>query len=102
MFIRLLLFPQAKFALEAASNCQSHLEVVLQVPITAGWPEADNAKLAKGYSHGQFGNRTPNLKLSSPTPLPTVLPLGHELLLAPCYRYYEAHCASVVAHDFIL
>ena len=40
MFIRLSPFPPARFVLEAASNCQSHLESVHQVPITAGWTEA--------------------------------------------------------------
>jgi hypothetical protein len=40
MFIRLLPFPPARFALEDASNCQTHLESVHRVPITAGRTEA--------------------------------------------------------------
>ena len=43
-------FPPARFALEAASNCRSHLGSVHQVPITAGWPEAMwIPKLAQGF-----------------------------------------------------
>jgi hypothetical protein len=43
-------FPPARFALEAASNCRTHLGYVHQVPITAGWPEAMwIPKLAEGF-----------------------------------------------------
>jgi hypothetical protein len=49
------------------------------VPIIDGWPEAVlDEKHAQCFTHDQLGNRTPDLSLSGPTPLP----LGHELQLS--------------------
>ena len=63
-------FPPARFALEAASNCRSHLESVHQVPITAGWPEAMwIPKLAQGFHvFAADGDRTHDLSFTGPTP----------------------------------
>jgi hypothetical protein len=38
IYLCICLFISNDFALEAASSCQSNLELVNHVPITAGWP----------------------------------------------------------------
>jgi hypothetical protein len=62
-------FPPARFALEAANNCQSHLESVHKVPITAGWQEAKwIPKLVQGFRMACDGDRNHDLSLTVPSP----------------------------------
>jgi hypothetical protein len=62
VFIGGLNFPPARFMVAAASNCQSHLESVHQVPITAGARGNVDSKACPRLSHmASHGDRTRDL-----------------------------------------
>jgi hypothetical protein len=77
--------------IEAAHNCRSHLESVHQVHITAVWPEAmHDDTVTKGFAHCHWGNRSPDLSLSGPTPLPLTGPRAPTHQARVCEKYWRS------------